>query len=239
MKMTRLFAGMVTTLVLAGCSHTPGLPTATMPTAKSLSAANSTMRVTPQMVSDPERPTIEPDETLPGRRLTTDDVRLGLTPEKAQVKADERALEWRADAEIRFVAWEVIKWQPLSVTNHVYYSKSANEVLIVNTVLRDKWQFAKVFKHPIVVYPATKWFQPVGDYKVKGAQAIKLMRIHTWIGGNPLFKFITLSKPGKLDFPFWGALTTNKFAFLIFVHAQTGQSISPIFIDPFPKEWLL
>lgn len=239
MKMTRLVAGLLTTLALTACSHAPGLTTANMPAPKSLGAANSLTKVTPQMVSDPERAAIEPDETLPGRRLVEDDTRFGLTPEKAQVAADRRAKEWQQDAEIRFVAWEVIKWQPLSITNHVYYSKSANEVLVVNTILRDKWQFAKVFKHPIVVYPATKWFQPVGDYKVTGALAIKMMRVHTWIGGNPWFKFITLSKPGKLDFPFWGALTTNKFAFLIFIHAQTGQSMSPIFVDPFPKEWLL
>ncbi|MNT04896.1 hypothetical protein D3C72_1394930 [compost metagenome] len=220
-----LVTGVAAAVVLAGCSH--GAPSATVQT-KAASAVEA-------QSADADRPYIQPSKSLGGIAIE-DDNRLGLTPEKAETKARERASEWRPDAELRFVAWGVLKWQLLSAVSHIFYSPSTKEILVVKTLLREKWQNADAYDHVVVTKPAAV-LQPLKpDYKIPGARALKLARNHFFFG-RPV-TLMTLSHPPKLPFAFWGAIGGNVGeANVVLVHANTGQSISAKGIDPFPKEW--
>lgn len=210
-----LLAGAALT-VAAGCGQ-PGATTAPRG-AQTMKAAAA------------DRAEVAPKAELPAIKLENDLVE--LTPEKAEEKARERAIAWHADAELRFVGWGVAKFELLSAVSHVYYSPSSNEVLVVASFLRDKWQKAYVYDHKVVTEPA-KVLQPLATYKVDGHVALKLSKKYFW-DKHPV-SVVTLTRPKKLPFAFWGVVANQT---VVLVHADTGQSLSPRGFDPFPKEWL-
>jgi hypothetical protein len=216
-----LVTGVAGAALLAACSHTtPNTPV--QPQAAALSAQST----------DADRPEVAPSKAL-GRVSLADDSRFGLTPEKAEGKARERATAWHSDAELRFVAWGVVKWELLSAVSHIFYSPSTHEVLVVKTLLRDKWQDANAFNQVVVTKPAEVLQSLDSGYKIDGDRALKLARRHFIFGKHPV-SLVTLSHPPKLPFAFWGIISPST---VVLVHANTGQSISNHGIDPFPKEW--
>jgi hypothetical protein len=222
-----LVTGFAAGAVLAGCAHS--VPTAQVqPTGTSAAAS---LKAIDAPAPEADRAYVAPSKSLGGVAIQ-DDSRLGLSPEKAEVKARERATAWHADAELRFVGWGVLVFQPLSAVSHVFYSPSANEVLVVKTLMRDKWQNADAYNHVIVTKPATV-LQPLkNDYKIPGDHALKLVRKHFFVKFSPTL--LTLSQPIKVPFAFWAAIGDSN---VVLVHAGTGQSVSARRIDPFPKEW--
>lgn len=214
----KLLAGAAITLIAAGCAHSVP-PAAVAPNSLAV-RANAT-----------ERAEIAPSERL--GRVTIADRALELTPEKAEDAARARAEAWRSDAELRFVGWGVLKWELLSAVSHVFYSPSADQVLVVKTFLRDKWQDADAYDHVVVTKPASL-LQPLTSYKVDGHRALKLARRHFSFWNKRPISLVTLTHPPKLPFAFWGVVAD---ATVVLVHANTGQSLSPRGVDPFPKEW--
>lgn len=176
-----------------------------------------------------ERETVAPVRMLAPVRFDEPDAR--LTPESVEAKARETAAAWHADAELRFVAWGVLKFELLSAVSHVFYSPSADEVLVVKTFLREKWQSGSVYDQAVVTKPAGV-LQPLASYKIGASRALKLARKHHF--GWKSISLVTLSQPKKLPFAFWGVIGD---ATVVLVHANTGQSLSPRGVDPFPKEW--
>lgn len=182
--------------------------------------------------SQADRAEVRPSASLGMVRL--DAPGLELTPEQAEGKARERATAWQADAQLRFVGWGVLKWELLSAVNHVFYSPSARQVLVVRTVLRDKWQSADAFDHVVVTKPAEVLQALTTDYNVDGSRALKLSRKYFAPWNKRPISLVTLTHPPKLKFAFWGVVAD---ATVVLVHANTGQSLSPRGFDPFPKEW--
>ncbi len=214
-----LLAGAALTIA-AGCSQPGAAPSADVRAAQRAGAT----------ATQADRPEVAPKAELELVRL--DNALIELTPEKAEVKARERATAWHADAELRFVGWGVAKFELLSAVSHVFYSPSSNEVLVVASFLRDKWQKAYVYDHKLVTAPA-KVMQPLSTYKVGGHNALKLSKKYFW-DKHPV-SVVTLTHPPKLPFAFWGVVANQT---VVLVHANTGQSLSPRGFDPFPKEWL-
>lgn len=214
----KLLAGAAITLIAAGCAHSAP-PAAVGPQAASVRTSSA------------ERADIEPVKRL--GRINIEDRTIEITPEKAEDAARARATAWQADAELRFVGWGVLKWELLSAVSHVFYSPSADQVLVVKTFLRDKWQDADAYDHAIVTKPA-EVLQPLTGYKIDGHRALKLARRHFSFWNKRPVSLVTLSHPPKLPFAFWGVVAD---ATVVLVHANTGQSLSPRGVDPFPKEW--
>jgi hypothetical protein len=120
--------------------------------------------------------------------------------------------------------------------SHVFYSPSAKEVLVVKTLMREKWQNADAFDHVVVTKPAGVLQALGSNYKIPGDRALKLVRKH-FVFSRPITA-MTLSHPPKLPFAFWLAAGGLVDGNVVLVHASTGQSISMTRIDPFPKEWM-
>lgn len=220
-----LVTGVATGALLVGCAHSAP-SSQVQPKAGTSSQALST---------EAERADIAPSKRLGGVAIE-DDSRLGLSPEKVEAKARERATAWHADAELRFVGWGVLMFQPLSAVSHVFYSPSTEEVLVVKTLMREKWQNADAFDHVVVTKPAGV-LQPLqSGYKIPGDRALKLVRKH-FVFKRPITA-MTLTHPPKLPFAFWAAAGGLVDGNVVLVHANTGQSISMTRIDPFPKEWM-
>lgn len=220
---TRLWKVLLTGAALtvaAGCTHPAARPAADLREAQRAAAA-----ATPA-----DQAEIAPRADLGLVRIPSD--LLELTPEKAEEKARERAAAWHPDAELRFVGWGVAKFELLSAVSHVFYSPSSDEVLVVASFLRDKWQKAYVYDHKAVTTPA-RVLQPLATYKIDGHRALKLSKKYFW-DKFPV-SVVTLTQPPKLPFAFWGVVAN---ATVVLVHANTGQSLSPRGFDPFPKEWL-
>ena len=180
-----------------------------------------------RLAAQSEADTVAPVRTLAPVKL--DDTR--LTPESVEAKARETAAAWQADAELRFVGWGVLKFELLSAVSHVFYSPSADEVLVVKTFMREKWQSGSVYDQAVVTKPAGV-LQPLDAYKIGASRALKLARKHHF--GWKTVSLVTLSQPQKLPFAFWGVIGNGT---VVLVHANTGQSLSPRGVDPFPKEW--
>lgn len=220
-----LVTGVAAGALLVGCAHSA--PTSQVqPKAATSAQALST---------ETERADIAPSKRLGGVAIE-DDSRLGLSPEKAEGKARERATAWHADAELRFVGWGVLMFQPFSAVSHVFYSPSAKEVLVVKTLMREKWQNADAFDHVVVTKPAGVLQALSSSYKIPGDRALKLVRKH-FVFSRPIAA-MTLTHPPKLPFAFWLAAGGLVNGNVVLVHANTGQSISMTRIDPFPKEWM-
>lgn len=212
-------AGLTAALVLTACGH-GAAPLA--PEGRGTAAFQA---------AEADREMVKPSSVL--GRTKIDSPALELTPEGAEEEARARASAWQADAELRFVGWGVLKFQLLSAVTHVFYSPSADEVLVVKTFLRDKWQDADAYDHQLVVKPASI-LQPLSRYNVTGARAMKLSRkYYPGFFRRPI-SLVTLSHPKKLPFAFWGVIADRT---VVLVHANTGQSLSPRGFDPFPKEW--
>lgn len=216
-----LVTGVAGAALLAACSHTA--PTAPVQTQSDTVSAQAT---------DADRPEVAPSKAL-GRISLDDGTRFGLTPEKAEGKARERATAWHKDAQLRFIAWGVVKFELLSAVSHIFYSPSTHEVLVVKTFLTDKWQDANAFDQAVVTKPAEVLQSLDAGTKINGDRALKLARNHFIFGRHPI-SLVTLSQPVKVPFPFWAVIGEATF---VLVHANTGQSISNHGIDPFPKEW--
>lgn len=216
-----LVTGLAGAALLAACSH--NAPTAPVQTQANALSAQAT---------DADRPDVAPSKAL-GRISLDDGTRFGLTPEKAEGKARERATAWHSDAQLRFVAWGVLKFELLSAVSHIFYSPSTHEVLVVKTFLSDKWQDANAFDQAVVTKPAEVLQSLDSGYKIGGDRALKLCRKYFIFGKHPI-SLVTLSHPVKVPFPFWGVIGETT---VVLVHANTGQSISNHGIDPFPHEW--
>ncbi|MDB5095713.1 MAG: hypothetical protein JWM80_134 [Cyanobacteria bacterium RYN_339] len=217
MSLKQVVLGMVLAAAVAGCAHAPIAPIIA-PNGASLTGQGQALA----------KPILTLDHIDVSDRLDA------LTPESVEAKARATATKWQADAELRFVGWGVAVLEFASETNHVFYSPSKNQIMVVTTVITQKWQRADVYENEYVAAPA-KVLQPLtSDYHINAHRALGLAKNYFSFLGDHGISLTFLTRPVKLPFAFWGVVGDGT---VVLVHANTGQSLSPRGFDPFPKEW--
>lgn len=228
MVQTRVLSGLILAAALVGCAHPSAVMPAVAPAAKTAAPAART-----SANSEADRPYATPIQTYAhvdisdGRNET-------IKPEDVEPKARALAAKWQPDAELRFVGWGVAMLEFASECNHVFYSPSKNQLLVVTTFLTEKWQRADAYDNPYVADPA-KLLQPLApSYHVDAHEALDLAKQYFSLLDQHPISLSFLTRPIKLPFAFWGIVADKT---VVLVHADTGQSLSPRGFDPFPKEW--
>ncbi|MEB3198452.1 MAG: hypothetical protein VKP62_14730 [Candidatus Sericytochromatia bacterium] len=157
-----------------------------------------------------------------------------ITPEGVESAARARAAEWAEDAELRFVAWGLVKVERLSAVNHSFFSPSRRSVLVVATFLSDQNQRAVEYSQPDLVKPMDV-LKPLGKTLIDANRAVLLAQPYFIPGNNNPLRMVTLTHPSKFIHALWSVAGGGN---LVHVNAETGTVLGIMPVETkYPAAW--
>ncbi|MEB3329202.1 MAG: hypothetical protein VKQ33_08235 [Candidatus Sericytochromatia bacterium] len=176
--------------------------------------------------------TLQASADLGGRRIAGPGVT--VTPEDVEAAARTRALEWAPDAELRFVAWAVLRVEQLSSVNHTFYSPEKKAVMVVASFPREAWQKVVTYSEPTLVKPMDR-LKPIGEVAISAQRALQLSAPWYVPGNTNPLRVLTLTHPINFVTPVWSVAAGGN---LVHVNATNGRVIG--IVPPgvgFPSQW--
>jgi hypothetical protein len=169
---------------------------------------------------------------LSGRRIGEPGVT--VTPEEVEAAARTRATEWAADAELRFVAWAVLRVEQLSSVNHTFYSPEKKAVMVVASFPQEAWQKVVTYSDPMLVKPMDR-LKPIGPVEITAQRALQLSAPWYVPGNTNPLRVLTLTHPINFVTPIWSVAAGGN---MVHVNATNGRVIG--IVPPgvaFPSQW--
>jgi hypothetical protein len=206
----RLVALPLALALLAGCASTP----AAAPASRSAAGA------------------VRASADLGGRRIAGPGTT--VTPEDVEAAARSRAGQWADDAELRFVAWAVLRVEQLSSVNHSFYSPSKKAVMVVASFPKEAWQRVVTYDEPTLVKPMDR-LKPLTTVEISAQRALQLSAPWYVPGNTNPLRVLTLTHPMNFVTPIWSVAAGGN---MVHVNATNGRVIG--IVPPgvtFPSEW--